>query len=456
MRRLLCIALLAGACGPADGDPAPRADGSVPGGAPLAGQDCLIVLLDALHAERLGCHGGRAGVSPALDALAGEGVRFSQARSNASWTLPSTTTLFTGLYQETHGIHFDVDFEKIRLDEGADTLAELFAEAGYDTAYLNQNPFSGRSYGLDQGFADYREFNEFTGTPDAVLRGALELLARPAQRPRFTYIHFRKPHTPFDAPPELRDGLVDATYAGKADGSEAQISDHNLGKRKLGPDDLAHHAALYDANIRQVDAWVGQLLAAVDPSRTLVLVLSDHGEAVGQHAVLGHNWYSWEEYIRIPLIFRHPALPGGRVLDAPVSTVDLLPTLRELFGLRAPAQGEQGVGFAPLLLGAQATLPDRPVFSSSRLLRGRQDSAVVAGGWKYIRTEPGAREQLYDLRADPAERRNLAASPPPGVLEALRERLLAWKQGQRRTWVAPAEELDDATLERLRQLGYIR
>jgi arylsulfatase A-like enzyme len=456
MRRgLAATLLLLAACGPSDAPATGAAPPAASAPAPLAGQDCLIILLDALHAAHLGCYGGPPDVAPNIDALAAQSVRCAQARSNSSWTLPSTTTLFTGLFQETHGLHFDVDFEQIRLDEAVDTLAELFRASGYDTAYLNQNPFSGEDYGLSQGFDSYLEFNEFRQTPDAIVDAAVQRLSAPSDKPRFTYVHLRKPHTPFDAPAEERALFADPQYAGPADGSEAQISDHNSGKQRLDPDDLRHHEDLYEANIHQVDGWLPRLLGAVDAQRTLVVLLSDHGEAVGQHAVLGHNWNSWEEFVRIPLILRHPAFGAGRVLEQRVGTVDLLPTLQELFGLRAAGQTVQGRSFAPLLL----QLPgweERPVFTSSRLLRGKHDLAVIDGEWKYIRTEPGGREQLYDLSNDPGERKNLVKEAPPGVLERLRGLLVAWAGAQQRRYAVPSDGLDDATLERLRQLGYIK
>jgi arylsulfatase A-like enzyme len=456
MKRLVALALLQlAACGSSAGAPVPAAPDAAAKAAPLAGQDCLIILLDALHAAHIGCYGGPPEDAPNIDRFAATGVRCDQARSNSSWTLPSTTTLFTGLFQETHGIQFDVNLEDIRLDETADTLAELFHDAGYDTAYLNQNPFAGEQWGLTQGFDSYRTFNEYKESADVAVDAAVARLSAPSTRPRFTYIHFRKPHTPFNAPPEINALFTDPAYTGDSNGSEAQISDHNSGRRRMTADDLRHHEDLFEANLHEVDSWLPRLFNAVDPEHTLVIVLADHGEAMGQHGMLGHNWFSWEEYIRIPMIFRHPAFGAGRVLEEHVGTVDVMPTLRELFGLRAPVQTEQGQSFASLLLQQQGW-KEHPVFSSSRLQRGRQDSAVIDGKWKYIQSNPSGRELLFDLDADPGEQNDLSKSAPAGVMKALRTEVVTWRRNQRRSYAVAAPALDEATLDRLRQLGYTK
>jgi arylsulfatase A-like enzyme len=461
MRRVvlaLAVVLCAHACSPED-DAAPPLDAARPpadanAGAArglLAGQDCLVIVLDALHAARLGCYGHDRPTSPHIDALAASGLRFARARSNQSWTLPSTATLFTGLYQETHGLHFDLEFEEIRLADSVDTLAEQFRAAGYDTHFSNQNPFAGRRYGLDQGFDDY--VDHYWTARDEMLEAAVAKLGAPADRPRFVYVHARQPHTPFDATDKHRALFTDPDYAGWATGSEKDLAAHNNRERPMQPDDMQRHADLYDATIHDVDEWLGRLLARIDRSRTLVVLLSDHGEAVGQHGKLGHNWHSFEEYVHIPLIFAHPALATG-TRDEPVSTVDVMPTLLELFDLPAPSQALQGRSFTALTVGRGNWTPE-PVFTTSRLLKGRQDLAVVSGPWKYIRGEPGGRELLYDLAGDPGETRNVVAEQPEQTAR-LRALLLAWRSPQQRRYIEASEGLDEETLQHLRELGYVR
>lgn len=451
-RRLVaCLALVVlplvfgAACGPSGSSPPAGVRGL------LAGQDCLLIVMDSLHAAHLGCYGSPRETSPSIDALAASGVRFSNARSNAAWTLPSTATLFTGLYPETHGLEFDMDSQPIRLDESADTLAELFQRAGYETVFAGQNEFAGAAWGLGQGFEHYEVYNLWT---DDMIQDLESRLSVPGERPRFTYVHLRRPHTPFDPDPEHRAAFVDTGYQGRVTGSNGDISRHNNNVVRMDTADLQRHTDLYEGNIHQVDAWLARLLESVDRSTTLVVLMSDHGEALGEHGKLGHNWHTWEEYLRIPMILCHPVLPEGAVVDAAVTTVDMLPTLIEWFDLPAPAQALQGRSLAGPLVG-EGEWPDGPVFASSRPLNGRRELSVIDGRWKYTRREPAGHESLYDLAEDPGERHNLLKRRP-AVTARLRASLLAWLAPQRRSYTSPSPGLDDETLERLRELGYLR
>jgi arylsulfatase A-like enzyme len=442
---LVVLSALAAACAPSDAPP------QVDARAPLAGQNCLVVVMDALHSARLGCYGSPRDTSPTIDALAASGLRFENARSNAAWTLPSTTSLFTGLYQETHGLEFGKDVLPIRLDEKADTLAERFQRAGYETIYAGQNPFAGDAWGLEQGFEHYEYYRLWT---DDMIEDLEARLSVPGERPRFTYVHLRRPHTPYDPSPEHIRPFLDPQYSGAVTGSDDDISRHNNRVATMDADDLRRHTDLYEGNIHQADAWLGRLLASVDRSSTLVVLLSDHGEALAEHGTLGHNWHTWEEYLRIPLILAHPSLAAGQVVDAPITTVDVAPTLADLFGLPDADQPQQGDSLAAALLG-EADWPDRPVFASSRVMNERQELTVVEGRWKYTRIEPAGVDRLFDLIDDPDERRDLSKQQPD-LTARLRQAVLDWRTPQRRGYASPSPGLDEETLERLRELGYLR
>lgn len=442
----LALAALSGCAG----DDAPAVDVV----APLERQDCLVILLDALHAPNLGCYGARAGVSPAIDRLATTGTRFTKATSQASWTLPSTVSLFTGTYQQTHGVTFGVGLEPIKLADEAFTLAERFADAGYATAAFTQNPFAGRHWGLAQGFETFEEIRS-DGVDMADL--VLEHLADPDEdRPRFTYAHFRRPHTPYDPDERWLDGLVDDGYAGSVTGTDEDVEAHNSGRRAMETADLMHHRGLYLGNIRQVDDAVGRLLAGVDRSRTLVVLLSDHGEAFGQHGQLGHNWASYQEYVHIPLIVSHPDLPRNVVDDEPVMTIDVVPTFVDLFGLARDGLIDQGRSFAPRLADDASDDDARFVFTASRLDgRGERQVAASDGTWKYIRDLPAGIERLFHLGNDPRERDD-RVDEHPELVATLRDAVDAWLAEQTPTFVTAADgELDPASIERLRELGYL-
>ena len=276
----------------------------------LAGQDCVVILLDALRADHLGSYGAEPSPTPRLDALAEGGVRMARATAQASWTLPSTASLFTGLYQETHGLFFGIGVEPLLLVEEAATLADLFSEAGYATHAWSQNTFASDAYGLDQGFDEYTMVNFWAHDGDDMADQISALLAEPAERPRFVYAHFRRPHTPYDPPGGFpRESPVDDP------GGDPFIQAHNTEQRKTVAE-LKRHHALYRAGLTLADAHVGRLLDALDLERTLVVLLSDHGEAFDEHGKLGHNWLSFQEYVHIPWLMSHPRLGAGRVVHA--------------------------------------------------------------------------------------------------------------------------------------------
>ncbi|GJM22534.1 MAG: N-acetylgalactosamine-6-sulfatase [Planctomycetota bacterium] len=446
--------LTLGACGDTS---APREEPEGLRGA-LAGQDCVVILLDALRADALGSYGAEPSPSPALDRLASNGVRMSQAISQASWTLPSTTSLFTGLYQETHGLQFSVGIKPLKLVGAAVTLAELFADAGYATHSFTQNTFASDAYGLDQGFESFNMVNYFVDDGDAMARQVRELLDEPSERPRFVYAHFRRPHTPYDPPAEF---LNDAVGAGQeidreaeSLGTDARISQHNSGKLRFTPGEHARHLELYRANIRATDAHLADLLAGLQAAGTLVVVLSDHGEAFGEHERYGHNWLSYQEYVHIPWLMSHPELPRGAVFDEPVMTVDVLPTLAELFALEADSLAVHGSSLVPLLEGGAA--PRRAaVFSSSRVAgNGRQQLTAFDGRYKLLRDLPGGREWLFDLQADPGELTDVTAEHAE-LAARLSALLTDWVSSQHASLASESGELSAESLENLRALGYL-
>jgi arylsulfatase A-like enzyme len=248
---------------------------------------------------------------------------------------------------------------------------------------------------------------------------------------------------------------VDPAYEGPADGTTEQMKAYNQRKVTLTEEDVGHNLNLYRANLQQVDRRVAELLEAVDLESTLVVVLSDHGEAFDQHKRLGHSWLSYEEYVRIPLILDHPRLPRGVVVSEPVMSIDVLPTLIELFALDAPDIEPQGRSLLGVLGGEP--LAREAVFTSSRRNEaGRQDLAVFDGRHKLLVRLPTRRTWLFDLEDDPGETTDLSEERPEEV-ERLSTLLEDWWRRQRPLL---AEDrtlgLDPDDEEQLRELGYIK
>jgi choline-sulfatase len=444
LKRLAAAALLAlVACGERDGPPAAPQE---PLARACAGQDVLVILLDALHAAHLSCYGAARPTSPHIDALAARGVRFAHAWSQTTWTLSSTACLMTGLYQESHGVLRAHD----ALPEEAETLAEAFALSGWETECFTQNPYASGAFGFAQGFNTVHEYYGAEHDEQEMAADAARFLApRPGGRPRMAYVHFRRPHAPYDPPEPWRSRFADPAYAGGVTGSHDEITEHNTRKHVLSAADIAHVQDLYEGGVAAVDDAVGHLLDAVGPD-TLIVLVSDHGEGFDQHGRLGHNRTCFEEMVNMAMIFAHPKLPQGLVVQAPVMSIDVYPTLATLCGLPRPA-ALQGRSLAPQLAGATAA-PHQLVFSSSRE-GGNHAQAVFDGRWKYQRVPGEELETLFDLQADPRETRDVAGAHREEVAR-LTAALDSWQAAQHLAYGEAGAAADRRVEDTLRALGY--
>ncbi|HVS19874.1 MAG TPA: sulfatase, partial [Planctomycetota bacterium] len=368
-----------------------------------------LVALDSLAAARCGAWGHARATTPHLDALAAEGVRFADASSQSSWTLPSIASLFTGLEQERHGLrHLDG-----RLSAHLPLLAERFAAAGWSTRAVVQTPVLRSSTGLGRGFDDYRVLGLGNADAREALERALAAVAACDTTPLFLYLHLAPPHMPYQPPPPFAGRFVeDGVGESAVDGSIAACrAVHELG---LGPEhpDMLRLAAHYDEHVAFADGLLGEFVAGLPPGReALIVVLSDHGEAFGQHGAQGHNTQVHREMLHVPLVVA--ARPRGRlaarVVEAPVSLLDLAPTLLERFGLSPLGDDAPGRSLAPWLDGTEPTQEPRTLRFSSRYRRRADDLqlGMRVGDLSLVLADGGARAALYDLANDPGETRDL-------------------------------------------------
>lgn len=482
---LLAVALATGAgCAEQTPDtPAAGPSGRLP--------DVVIYLVDTLRADALGAYGATRGDSPALDALARESAVFEQAISQAPWTLPSVTSLFTSTYPSSHRILGHAD----RVGPQAETLVEYFKGLGYRTVGFASNTFGGRGAGLDQGFDEFTEHqfvqklmeeHEAEGThPLAPLH---EWAAREQdERPFLLYVHTVEPHDPYEGLAQADDGRYtaparDRVALQKLMHEQRRLELRSHGTPGLSPADRARLAEvtreldgraqqardLYDGDVRQADANFARLveLLARQPrwKDTIVVVLSDHGEEFHEHGSWFHGQSAFQEMLRVPLILRVPGLTdGGLRVAPPVQLIDVLPTLAELAG-GPPAAHWQGRSLLPLLRGAAPAQPS-PVLSmriiTERNLsgaRGDTETALILDGWKLIVHHDVRRTSLFDLTSDPGETRDLSQEQP----ERAAAMLALVQQRLRDLPVLPirsAEELDQAAAEEklrhLEDLGYV-
>jgi arylsulfatase A-like enzyme len=410
--------------------------------APLAGASVLVVTLDTTRTDALGCYGGPADATPTLDALAREGVRFTQARTTSPVTLPAHATLMTGLFPFEHGVRDNGTF---RLPDEAVTLAEVFSEHGYGTGAVLGAVVLDARHGLAQGFGSYSEvprqraeLGQREAQRDAreVVDEALALLSGELAPPYFLWVHCFDPHWPHEPPPELLRRALR--------GAPAQAFADDVLERKR-----------YQAEVSFMDAELARLLPAAraraGPAGLLTVVLADHGEGLGDHGEPTHALQLFDTTVRIPLLVHHPSLAGGREIDELVSLVDVAPTLCGLLGV--PSVGSSGADLGALLRGEAAALSRRPLYVEACTPFYTNGWAPLFGlldadGRKLI---DGPAPLFFDVRADPRELRDLSA------LEA--QRAAALRAGfaplAARTHPSTRIRLDATSARELAALGYV-
>ncbi len=399
----------------------------------------LVVLGDTVRQDAVGCYGAGPGSTPAIDALAASGTRFTQARAQSSWTLPSVASLFTSRW--CHEVTDWADMPQ-RLPEEALTLAELFRANGYATAGFSANVLVNRDDGFAQGFETFwappTDASMWTDAPATADR-AVAWLAQPRRRPFFLYVHFVDPHSPY-CPPDKRPKDPTAPVPG-------DMSLSFYGKNPL-PDaaTLQEWRRLYAEEVALVDRGFARVLSALSPTdrrRTYIVFLADHGEEFMDHGFLGHGWSLYDDLLKVPLVVAGPGIPAGRVVSEPVGLVDLLPTLAARAGLDPGPAGAsfRGIDLSGALSGG-AVRGDR-TFLAETYRYGPLRVAVQHGMSQAILFNKGPaptppltdglfgdarvrsllpRQALYDLARDPGEKSNLSEAPAAeGALRAARD-----------------------------------
>ena len=397
----------------------------------------LLVSFDTTRADHLSCYGYGQPTTPAIDRLAAQGVRFSRVYTPTPITLSAHTSLFTGAYPTVHGVRSNGMF---RLSRGFGTLADRFHEAGYRTAGFVGAFVLDRRYGLAQGFDTWSD-DMITGgrrtgvllqrelRAETVTGRAVEWLRENHAQPFFLFVHYFDPHRPFEAPEPWPERFADP----------------------------------YAAEIAYADSQLSRLLASLDSlglaGRTVVAVVADHGEGLGEHGEETHATFIYNSTVHVPLVLRVPGRAdlSGKVSDREASLVDVAPTLAALCGIKPP---EHSQGF-PLIQPAWAAEQpgDRPVYLECYYPYYSHGwsplEGVVREGKKYIRApEP----ELYDLARDPGELDNLAENDSAaadflaGVLNRLKAQAGSLSQS---VPSAPSASPSPEEATSLRSLGYV-
>ncbi|MBZ5599854.1 MAG: sulfatase-like hydrolase/transferase [Acidobacteriia bacterium] len=407
--------------------------GTPPARKPLI--NVVLVTIDTVRADHVGCYGAGNVQTPALDSLARDGIVFDNAIAQVPLTWPSHAVILTGMYPFQNGVQ---DFTGQPLDKRLRTVAQAFKQRGYATGAVVSAFVLDQSWGLARGFdfyddafspEDYSQRNKNLGMverPAGVsVDHALNWLKKTSRRPFFFWLHLYDPHSPYDPPEPYRTQYSSRPYDG-----EIAYADHELGRLIT----WLKRNRLYE--------------------RSLVVVLSDHGESLGEHGEKEHGFFVYNATVRIPLIVKPPAGSGFRPAHVarPVETAAVAPTLVHLAGLKDPVQAQF---HSPDLL-VSATENDSVAYSETfypfNSFGWSPLHSVETGRYQYIDApEP----ELYDVKADPEEKNNLAAQQPATVavlkdkLQALlRTRPFTPSQGE-------GPPLAPDALEKLQALGYV-
>jgi arylsulfatase A-like enzyme/Flp pilus assembly protein TadD len=429
-RRALCaVVLLAfAACKPSGSNRSAAPDAAQP----LRALNVVLVTIDTLRADHVHCYGNGHIETPTLDSLAERGVRFENAVAQTPLTPPSHASIFTGTNPNVHHVRNTGGFA---LQSSSVTLATILKTQGWDTGAFVGSTVLKKASGFAHGFDVYddqmpkpeksleeREYPERRA--GVVVDHALNWLQTQSGKPFFVWLHLYDPHEPYDPPSPFRE---------------------------------KYRQNLYDGEVAYTDQQLGRFLDAVGKKRpadkTLIVVLADHGESLGEHGEFNHGVFLYDSTLRIPFLLAGPGVPAGVRVTQQARTIDVLPTILQLLGGKPPASC-QGVSLTPVFSGGSVATTysyEETLYPKINMgwteLRG-----IRTARWKYVRAP---KPELYDLSQDPGETTNVIAAHPDEYRELEGKLKILGAQGASGVEKVASSQVDSHTLDQLKSLGYL-
>lgn len=409
------------------------------------GASVVIVVLDAMRADHVGCYGYPRDTTPNIDRLAEESVVFENHFAQFTRTKESTASLFTSQYPDTH-----CAYRARPLEKSAFTIARGMTEAGFRTAFFSSNLNVSPTMELGRHFQDayydpqiHEETrdSETRWTPTPLLRLFDRWLDTARDTRYFAYIHLLPPHTPYEFPPEMATPFAGRTPPGFV-GEDYHPDEFDFPIGAIPHDDifpLPEWINLYDSNLQYGDWAVGRIEESLREAglldSTVLIVTSDHGEGFGEHGFVWHGTGVHDELSHIPLLIR---FPGGQVsgrLSSLSETVDLLPTIFDLFRLSYPRDQVQGRSLLGCIAGSESGVRDYAFTRAAQhhdkyMMRGSEHALLLWGNGEW--------RTLYDLRTDPKQNRNVIDEQPE-IADAMAAKFEEFAKAQR---VPPVNFLD--------------
>lgn len=424
----------------------------------------ILISLDTLRADHLGCYGYHRNTSPSIDAFSRESVVFENAAVQSPWTLPSHMSIMTSLYPSFHG----VVKKSSRLPDNRVTLAQLLRKGGYQTAAFTDGGNVGSVFGFNRGFDLYED--EWIGIAETVPK-AKEWLDENGSKPFFLFIHCYDIHSPYNPPPPYNGLFHDFIYTGNlVPSTPTLLSTANKKKDELNitDEDIRHFIALYDGGIRYTDEQIGDLLSYLRSLRlydkSLIIITSDHGEEFMEHGAFSHWQLYYRPNLHVPLIMHIPGYPKKEIrINQLVQSIDLLPTILDIAELPAyPAA--QGTSLLPLvtqqenffttLLGKILNRQEKAATIAIAENHTRTpDWSVMNDGYQMISINNFFEVKLFNLETDPLAQKDIAIGN--GTL--IEKLLLRYSElySTKPPDTSPVLELDERSRKQLEALGYL-
>ncbi len=392
----------------------------------------VLITLDTVRADHLHCYGDNKIKTPVIDGLAHDGVLFEKAVAQTPLTGPSHASIFTG---ENPNVHHVRDTGGFALQPSSVTLASTLQRSGWDTAGFISAAVLSRQFGFNQGFATYDDqipevVDKNTGElaaarpADVTVDHAIHWLDRQSGKPFFVWLHLYDAHQPYNPPAQFRRQYPNDPYD-----AEIAFEDHELGRflevvRKKSP-----------------------------AGKTLILLLSDHGEGLGQHGEDGHGIFLYDSTVRIAWIMDGPGIPAGVRVQQQAREIDALPTVLNLLDGNASSQ-VQGVSMLPAFSGNQvaSTYSYEETLYPKINMGWAELRGIHTAHWMYIRAP---KPELYDLDKDPGELQNVIAAQPKEYRELEAQLKVLSRLGSHKTETVETQPMDQKTLDQLRSLGYV-
>ncbi len=421
----------------------------------------VVLLVDTLRADHVGFGGYKRQTSPKLSIWASKGTVFENTISTAPWTEPATVTLLTGMLPDQMGLGF---FMKVMLSPDSKTIGEYLREEGYMTAAFSGNPMICTMLRFNQGFDTFSDrcteyFDHRSG--ECLTGEAIEWIDSRAESPFLLYIHYIDPHDPYN-PAQPYKNRFSLGYTGKNEKiRKGQITFRRDQQIKLPDSDVQYLMDQYDGEIAYADEQIERFLRYLSDrgilDNTILVITSDHGEELLEHGILGHFFNLHQTLLHVPLIFIGQGIPAGMRVKEPVSLADVLPTILDSLDI-TPEKNVWGKSLMPLISGKK----EEPRFCFSQMdSPERQQWSMVRGRYKLIMSKKSRKKELYDIRNDPGEFRNLAGTgiPEEEILYKEILHVLDWINNHRvRPWMGSKDKrrrVEKDRLRRMKALGYI-